>query len=127
MKIILLSGKPSTGKTTTLNILYDDLYCNKKVKLIEPKQKLGNNPKDFECVISYLDKEVAIYSMGDFLFACIEAIVKYANKDFLVLAYSDRFANNLATIIQNTKIHVIINKTINNNFDSDSIINELEQ
>jgi tRNA uridine 5-carbamoylmethylation protein Kti12 len=89
MKIILLSGKPHSGKSTALNLL-----CNKLLECdnwdITPNldQELG------ECVLEHDGKTVAIVADGDTYHWLVEAIVKYAYCDVLVLAYSDKFARS---------------------------------
>jgi ABC-type branched-subunit amino acid transport system ATPase component len=124
MKIILLSGKQKTGKSTTFNLLYDKLTQNGTKNIISDKKVLGNpTEKDFECIVTYKGNHVALYSMGDFDLKCIEAIVKYSHCDFLVLAYSE-------------KQHCIIKKSIAksdtdklkaNEEDCDEIIKELNR
>jgi len=90
MKIILLSGKPDTGKSETFDLLYKKLTQNNKKKIIAKKTVLGDpEEKDFECVVDYKGQKVALYSMGDFDLKCIEAIIKYAHCDVLILAYSE--------------------------------------
>ena len=87
MKIIFLKGKHNCGKTTTLNLLYDTL--KETAKVIEPRRKLPGKG-DFECVLQYNNKKVAIFSLGDYSFAPAVAIGYYtrAKCDILVLAYS---------------------------------------
>jgi broad-specificity NMP kinase len=90
MKIILLSGKPGTGKSTTFNLLYDKIIEEERPETIPIKKELGNKKnKDFECVVNYKGKKVALYSMGDYDINCIEAIIKHLDCDVLVLAYSE--------------------------------------
>jgi tRNA uridine 5-carbamoylmethylation protein Kti12 len=101
MKIILLSGRPSSGKSTTLNLLYDKLMESGKCSVIS--EKTPRDSFDFECVLSYNNKTVAIYTSGDVYQWCVEAIVKYANCDVLVLAYSNKFARSLEKIVKTTK------------------------
>jgi len=132
MKIILLSGKPRKGKTTTLNMVYDFIMQNGG-KIINKKEKLL--PKnDFKCVILYNNMKIAIFSMGDILKECIKAIIEYSNQDVLVLAYSDVFTKlNLEKITENFSYHCVIKKTegkgneysIANEKDCKRIISEL--
>ena len=97
MKIILLSGKPNTGKSTTFNLLYDKLTQNGTKNIVVDKTVVGNPAsKDFECVVKYNNKKnninVAIFTMGDYSKAFIDVLIKYANCDILVLAYNETFA-----------------------------------
>jgi septin family protein len=121
VKIILLSGQPNTGKTTTMNLLFDELMSNGGV-LLEEKTQLGGNPLDFCSVTSFNSQKVVIYSMGDSLWPCVNAIIKYASSDILIMAYSDRFANNLSLIVRSGEGHSVINKTENNDNDVHSIM-----
>jgi tRNA uridine 5-carbamoylmethylation protein Kti12 len=127
MKIILLSGKPYTGKSTTFNLLYDKITQNGTKNIVSDKKELGNpKNKDFECVVKYnKEKEVAIYSMGDYYGECINAIIKYANRDVLVLAYSKKFAKELDKLIGSFSHHCVIRKSSSNEKDCESIISEL--
>ena len=42
MKIIALKGHNSSGKSTTLNLVYDELCNNLGAKILSPKNVLGN-------------------------------------------------------------------------------------
>jgi len=112
MKIILLSGKPNTGKTTTLNLLYDKITQNGTKNIIAKKEEFKYPAiKDFECIVSYNSKKTAIFSMGDVYGTFIEVIIKYANCDILVLAYSERFVKKLDEVIKKYDYHCVIRKT----------------
>ena len=133
MRIILLSGKPKTGKTTTLNIVYDFIKQDGG-KIINEKERL-RSINDFKCVFLYNKKKVAIFNMGDFLKECIKALIEYSNQDVLVLAYSDIFIKlNLKEITKKFSYHCVIEKTvaeknehsIANDKDCKRIISELK-
>ena len=113
MDIILLSGAPNSGKTTTMNLVYSDLIT-RGATVVAPKIIVGGNPLDFECVLKYKGKSVAIFSMGDYLHECWSAVIKYAYCDKLILAYSDKFAKNLAPIVGNCHNHVVVSKSQGN-------------
>ncbi|MDD2524072.1 MAG: zeta toxin family protein [Endomicrobiaceae bacterium] len=132
MQIILLSGKPHTGKTSTLNIVFDQLKPN------TPKISLDGD--DFKCVFQHTNKKgitknIAIYSIGDFIRNCIEAIIEYSglNVDILILAYSDKRKKlNLHHMINKFQQHTVVTKTVNtqdnsiaNKQDATRIINLL--
>ena len=83
MKIIVLQGCKDTGKTTTLNDV-----CSLLDNTFTPKIKVGRK-KDFERIINYKNKKIAIYSMGDYLNYCVEYIAKSiaaGNIDVLIFA-----------------------------------------
>jgi GTPase SAR1 family protein len=125
MKIILLVGPPSTGKTTTLN----DLYAQLTQGLPNPPPKIPiAPPADFECVIPYQGKQAAIFSMGDTEYRNYEAIIKYCGiVDVLILAHSTDGSGKmrLPTIIAACPQHHLIPKTINNAADCQSIISNI--
>jgi len=125
MKIILLSGEPNKGKTSTLNLLYDKITQNGMENIIVKRKQLGNQKNDFECVLTYKNKEIAIFSMGDYLNACIDAIIKYSNRDVLVLAYSEIFNKKLDKIIGDFSYHCVIRKTEPDEIICNKIISEL--
>jgi hypothetical protein len=88
MKVIILSGEPKTGKSTTLNDVFDNIAS----RINPPPTKTPLDPPDFEAIFPYKRKVVAIYSEGDLLYLIKDAIHKYATQcDVLILAYSDRF------------------------------------
>ena len=88
MKIIFLRGKHNCGKTTTFNLLYDEL-CNKGAEVLEPQSTLPGRD-DFECILKYNNKKIALFSLGDYGFAPSSAIGYYTREecDILVVAYS---------------------------------------
>jgi hypothetical protein len=90
MKIIMLAGKKKTGKTETFVELFDKLTNNGTKNIREAKKSLlpHGDKDDFECIVSRNAKWVALYSMGDFCDKVIEAIIKYAHLDTLVVACS---------------------------------------
>lgn len=125
MKIILLSGKPNTGKTTTIGITYENLV-KQGASVIKAKEPLGKNPMDFEAVLCYRGKTIAIYSMGDFYWKCRGAIKKFAKCDYLILAYSDKFKWNLKDAIAKDPKNYVIAKTSNNIEDAKAIISAIK-
>lgn len=88
MNIIFLRGKHNCGKTTTFNLLYDEL-CNKGAEVVEPQSALPGRD-DFECILKYNKKKIALFSLGDYGFAPSSAIGYYTRVecDILVVAYS---------------------------------------
>jgi len=88
MKIIVLEGIPTTGKTTTVGMVFAALLSNGANQISFTPL---NMPNDFEAVVNYQNKKVAIYSQGDTLRDCYAAINKFAQTmDVLVIAYSTK-------------------------------------
>lgn len=92
MKVIVLRGGAGSGKTTTINLVYDELV-NKGATLTEPRTQVGGNEKDFECILNCEGKSIAFFSMGDAANPVIKAMLDYKAKgcDALVCACNDRF------------------------------------
>ena len=122
MKIILLSGKPGTGKSQTFNLLYEKIVNDENTEIISEKERLGNpRNKDFECVVIYKGKKVAMYSMGDYPNKCVEAIIKFSNYDVLILAYSEE----RHCIIKKSEAESKADELKTNEKDCEQIIEEL--
>lgn len=113
MDIILLSGSPNSGKTTTMNVVYNDLI-SKGATVVQRKVQVGGNAADFECIVKYKGKLVAMYSMGDYLIHCCFAAVRYASCDKLILAYNNKFKQDLAAVVASCKNHIVITKSPGN-------------
>lgn len=88
MKVVILHGKHNCGKTTTINKLFDKLIAN-GASFVEPKKELPGRD-DFECVLKYNGKTIALFSLGDYMFAIGAAVGYYtrAKCDVLVVAHS---------------------------------------
>ena len=118
MKIIMLYGPSSSGKTTTINMVYDAIISQSFV--VNPKRQLGGNPADFEAVLDYTNdgtsKRVAFFSMGDFAYEVVHAMSYYEGMgcDVLVCACNDRF-NVPITRLRNryNNVYPPILKTVN--------------
>jgi broad-specificity NMP kinase len=122
----MLTGAPNTGKTTTLNRLYDTITDNGSKNVLACKSGLGNPASnDFKYEVSYKGKRVAIYTMGDYYKAFIEAIIEFANCDVLVLAYNNNFAANLDKFIGRFQHHRVIQKTDSDENDLAAILSEI--
>lgn len=120
MKIIMLAGESNSGKTQTLNGVYDCIVNSSQI--VQAKSQVGGNEDDFECVLKYKNKHIALYTMGDYLSACYEAIIKYADKDILLMAYNIQFAAGLDKTVKKNKNHIVVNKTKNNQNDINAIV-----
>jgi len=91
MRVIILEGPSSSGKTTTLQMLYATLIIN-KAEILCPPSMVGD--KDFETMLVYKNKKVAIFSQGDYTKNCKEAIVRHAEDsvDVLIMAHSSNLS-----------------------------------
>lgn len=113
MDIILLSGSPNSGKTTTMNVVYDKLIST-GATVVQKKVQVGGNAVDFECIVNYKGKLVAMYSMGDYLIHCCFAAVQYSYCDKLILAYNNKFKKDLAAVVASCRNHIVITKSLGN-------------
>ena len=69
VKIIFLLGENNSGKTTTLNLVYNTIANN------SPRIPIQYGSKtDFESMFIYNNQHVAIYSLGDIQYKVIDAI-----------------------------------------------------
>jgi nicotinamide riboside kinase len=123
VKIILLSGGSSTGKSTALKLLYDKLIGSGKWYVVS--KEVPTDSVNFECILKYNNKSVAIQSDGDVYQWCVEAMVKYANCDVLVLAYSDKFARSLKKVVSRYEYHCVIRKKHANDSDNERVCAEI--
>ncbi|WP_304343985.1 hypothetical protein [Chryseobacterium koreense] len=114
MRVIILRGKSDCGKSTTLNLVYDELVSHPGVSA-SPKIILGNpSQRDFECIVTLKDtREIAFFTMGDYKNNIIDAVKKYGqqNVEILIIASNDEFQNHLDFICSNYPFN-IINKSI---------------
>jgi hypothetical protein len=117
-----LSGKQNTGKTTALRLLFDKITEQGEKNVLSKKEPDGF---DFECVVKYNNKSVAVVSGGDYFHGCIRAIVKYANLDVLILAYSDRFAAALNETVAKFDYHYVVKKKRANDSDNEKVCKEI--
>jgi len=120
MKIIILEGDTNTGKTTTMGVVFVALHMNGgKVNSFIPIQT-SSGGMDFEAVLDYPNptcegktQKVAIYSKGDNIADCNDAIQKYSQHsptiDVLIIAYSTK--QTRLTIPQNDT-QVYVQKTV---------------
>ena len=125
MKVIMLKGPHSCGKTTVLNLVYDMLVDTHGAAVKKHKSPLGGNKKDFEAVLDYNGTTVAIYTMGDYSCAVTDAMQKYAscNADVLIIACNDRFKRPLTAIKKYP--NAIIQKTKNTQSKDEGKANEI--
>jgi len=110
MKIIMLKGKNSCGKTKTLCILYKKIVPeNGKSNC---KKQLGGNKCDFSDIVEYNNKTIAFFTMGDYSIQLCNAMNYYntLKVDFLICACNSKLVKPFQNI--NNYKHEIINKTV---------------
>lgn len=85
MQIIVLKGNSNTGKTITLNLVYD-IFLQRGATLISDKQTIGN-PKqnDFEVIVEWKSKKIGFFTMGDYSTYLANAIYRYEELDCDIL------------------------------------------
>lgn len=106
MKIIALKGANSTGKSTTLNLVYDALMSISGNKST-PKKIFGN---DFECTVTQTNgTKIGFYTMGDYSGHTLKAIDTFQqlNVDILVLATNAKFKKPTVKIGQFPGSHIL--------------------
>lgn len=110
MKIIALRGDSNCGKTATLNLVYNRLIASGGIS--SHKVQVGGDPNDFEDIVIYKGQKIAFYTMGDYSYATIDAISKYAGLkvDLLILASNVKFVKPIKVIVSYP--HHLITKTI---------------
>lgn len=120
MRIIVLQGKPNSGKTTTIWYVRDLILKNggNSIRLnVFGEQVLYKD--DFSEKIVFNNLKIGIFSMGDLSNNLSKVIYEYAGKDYDVLVctlslYGSKKRANQAI---NTYDAVRVDKTIENNRD----------
>jgi hypothetical protein len=123
MEIIALAGPGSSGKTSTINLVYNRVLAAGGVSM--RRLQLGGNRHDFEDIVNYKGKKVAFFSMGDYSGALIAAIQRYnaIPVDVFVCATNTRFVKPIP-FIRTFPHHHIIPKTIASATLSEVIAND---
>lgn len=135
MRIIVLQGMSDTGKTSTLNLVYNMLVPNGG-GISTNRQSLGGDPNDFSDIVIRDNQRIAFYTMGDYSTYLANAIYDYdrQNCDILVCALSTNTAkaraNNALDQFNATRINKTIasnrnNPTSENAADAQTIFNFL--
>lgn len=108
MKIIVLTGPSSCGKTTTLNAVYDELV-NKLGASSTPKQKEGGAANDFSAIVTWHNIKIAILTMGDYAYRVIECIDYFEKQgcDIFITACNDRFTTPFKKVAFYPDRHII--------------------
>lgn len=124
MRIIVLQGMPNTGKTITLNLVYDMLVPNGG-GISTNRQTLGGDPRDFSDIVVRGTQRIAFFTMGDYSTYLANAIYDYDRQgcDVLVCALSTNNAKVRANNALNQFNTTRINKTIAPNATADLATN----
>lgn len=117
MKIIVIRGPKNCGKTTTINKVFD--YFTKQsseYRVVEERDYINGDQKDFSAVISYNGRKIGFYSMGDYFRNVVEALKCYECKgcDILLCACNDRF-KSFDNVIRSKVTDVVEKVSIENN------------
>ncbi len=92
MKVILLKGPGSCGKTTTLNLTYDILISQGAIST--QKKQEGGNPQDFsDLLVLKNGQRIGFLTMGDYAYRVIELMDYFENQgcDTFVTACNEKF------------------------------------
>ena len=103
----------NTGKTSTLNLVYDLLVSNGG-GVSNNRQPLGGDPNDFSDIVVRGTQRIAFFTMGDYSTYLVNAIYDYDRQscDVLVCALSTNTAKVRANNALNQFNATRINKTI---------------
>ena len=119
-KIIVVYGASSTGKTTVVNDIYDNLI-KQGALVTKSKMKVGGNPKDFEAVLSFKGKSIAFLSMGDYRSVVDDYVSKYKMYDVFITALNKGFANISTVWLKNSNVIYKIDKVQANSTDNKKV------
>lgn len=132
MKVIMLVGDHDRGKTTTMRLVYNDLRGAKDENVISYREL--KDPRDFETVLKFGGKTVAIYSMGDYSNYTTKAIRHSDSMGYdILICTSNRGFKRPFNLVKKYP-HEIIDKSVEadrrnkekcavkNRFDADKII-----
>jgi hypothetical protein len=104
LHIIILEGKDNSGKTTTLKMVYEFLKILNANVEDGPNYIDDSDIGDFQAVLSFQNKLVAIFTKGDKQKDCYNAIDEYSTKkyaikknakrnvDVLIIAHNSKFS-----------------------------------
>lgn len=94
MKVIIVRGPSNSGKTTTILRVYEHYTQDgARYSVVEEKDSIDGDPKDFSAVIIYEGVKIGFFSMGDRMGDVASALTCYECKqcDILLCACNDRF------------------------------------
>lgn len=110
MRIIALRGCNSCGKTSTLNLVYNNVLNNGGKST--NKRQVGGDRNDFSDFVNYKGLKIAFYTMGDYSIHTINAIKYYDTfgVDVLICASNIKFKKPIVLI--SSYEHNLVVKTI---------------
>lgn len=128
MKIIALVGLSNTGKTTTINLVYNMVL--QQGGMTTQKQPLGGDPNDFLDIVLWKNIKIVFFSMGDNSTALANAIYNYReqNCDLMICSLSIGTPKIRANNALNSFNVTRINKTIDSqtNLEINANINDAQ-
>jgi len=128
MKIIALVGLSNTGKTTTINLVYNMVL--QQGGMTTQKQPLGGDPNDFLDIVLWKNIKIVFFSMGDNSTALANAIYNYReqNCDLMICSLSIGTPKIRANNALNSFNATRINKTIDSqtNLEINANINDAQ-
>ena len=111
MKVIMIEGKSHVGKTTALNVIYDNLLNNGGITVM-PKNQEGSNEMDFSSIIDYYGKKIAFFTMGDCARKVKGAIMNFNSCDYVICACNSNFSYTINQIKEKYDTTIILKKSI---------------
>lgn len=88
MDIIVLTGNSNTGKTTTLNLLFEKMSNLNNVEILKKNEIEGNN--DFSAILKCGPKKIGIISYGDYIDDFIKVFDSFEKEQLDILICSSR-------------------------------------
>ncbi|MCI3939371.1 hypothetical protein MQX03_19525 [Chryseobacterium aahli] len=118
MRVIILRGAGDSGKSTTLNLVFEELISSRYTRTISYQTPIGNPiNRDFEAEVILTDNRIiAFYTMGDYdKKYIVKAIEEFRNKkiDVLIMASNQNLNTHFDFVVNNFP-HIIVNKTVSN-------------
>lgn len=116
MRVIILRGSGNSGKSTTLNLVFDELTSSRYIREISYQRSIGNHiNRDFEAEVILTDHRIiAFYTMGDYdKKYIVKAIEGFRDKkiDVLIMASNHNLNTHFDFVVSNFP-HTIVNKTV---------------
>lgn len=131
MRGIVLKGVGDSGKSTTLNLVFEELTSSRYIRTISYQIPLGNPiNRDFEAEVILTDHRIiAFYTMGDYdKMYILKAINRFRDRkiDVLIMASNQNLHAHFDFVVSNFP-HTIVNKTVSDPvIESNNVINNLQ-
>lgn len=123
MRIITLRGDSNRGKTTTINIVYNDVLDIKNGGISTNKQQEGNEKDDFSDIVLFKGQRIAFFSTGDSYGITKTAVEKFNSLkvDILVIVINNKFVKSLR-MIQKFANNIIDKNVVHTKLAADELI-----